>query len=184
MAIAKKEIINKSVYSTEHFPLITLYIDLFKKTTFSYGSNEFFNLREELLLTRDLIIDRFDGLNEETVCRFAFEYHEKTYLLNGIFTNQSDDYLYFIKGGNFIKIGRSNDPKERIQQLQVSSPERLIFIKTFYNRGLYEFPIHNIFKSIRVQGEWFNDCKKLRNYIELLTINNPELRNKMLFYGK
>ena len=180
------ELTESQKYSEEHFDLINGYIEAFKIGTLSFNGSfdsDYTKNRNQVLLISGQIQHIF-GLNSDEVCKFAFSYHEQTYLRMGIFTARSEDHLYFLTDGNTIKIGRTGNPKERLSSLQVSNSNKLRFIKIFHNRGDYEFLIHAIFYELRLNGEWFKDDGQIRSYIRLLFRNNEDLSNEPLFYGK
>lgn len=173
-----REIQNKRDYFNQvNFPLIQSYLDLFFQTTNAYiddNQSVFQDKRNQLIESACQIRDKF-AIPFDEVCRFANEYHDFTNLVNGKFIRSQCDHLYFVRGGNFIKIGRTLDLKTRISQLQVSSIERLEYIKIFKLRGCYEFWVHDIFDYLRVRGEWFQNHKDIHNYIELLSTQNSEI---------
>ena len=102
-------------------------------------------------------------------------------------------YIYFIKSGNFMKIGKSEKPEQRIKQLQTGTPYRLeLFaiisvdsvlnsIRNELKNELYdphsemksdwlaaERWLHSKFGSIRrskMKGEWFKITPELYHYI-------------------
>lgn len=66
-------------------------------------------------------------------------------------------HLYIIqdlKTGNF-KIGRSNDPKQRLKSLQTASPNTLAIVLIKEDQGPREKYIHQEMKKFRISGEWF-----------------------------
>jgi len=173
-------------YSEENFDLINAYIDAFRVGTLSFNGSfdHDFNLkRQNVFYIRDQIAEKFE-VNPDQVCRFAFSYHDETYLRMGILTSRSDDNLYFLTDGKTIKIGRTGNPKERLSTLQSSNPKKLKFIKIFSKRGSYEFKVHDLFKDIRLNGEWFKDDGQIRQFISLLSRNSEDLSNESLFHGE
>jgi hypothetical protein len=66
--------------------------------------------------------------------------------------------VYYIKCGDYTKIGYTFNLPERLQTLQVSNPIKLIVVKT----ELCQFPniretyLHKKYKHLCVRGEWFN----------------------------
>jgi len=72
-----------------------------------------------------------------------------------------DGYIYIIqqKDTTYYKIGFSHDDniKNRLSNLQVGNPEKLIFVGSFYTLNIsLEKDIHTYFKDYRIQGEWFD----------------------------
>ncbi len=106
------------------------------------------------------------------------------------------DYFYHIgeqridaKEIVFTKLGVSDKPQERRNQLQTSNPRTLIIlgvrpIPIKENREQYEASIHEIFKSTRKSGEWFVEDEALQlwradnmlngNIIDVLRFSSEE----------
>ena len=79
-------------------------------------------------------------------------------------------FVYFIRGGNRVKIGRSNDPKSRLAMLQVGSPVKLEIVhiiqcSSLEHSILVENCLHHVFGQIRERGEWFKLTPSLRKFI-------------------
>jgi len=72
-------------------------------------------------------------------------------------TNNSG-FVYLIKSGIYYKIGISRDPKQRIKNLQTSTPLKVkkIIVKEVENYLRIEEDLHEKFKEKRVRREWFN----------------------------
>ena len=82
-----------------------------------------------------------------------------------------NEVVYFLSSRNkTIKIGYTSNIKKRINTLSTcmdSEPELLCTI--IGNREL-ELLIHVLFDSERIRGEWFHDCKDIRDFIILLKV--------------
>ncbi len=77
--------------------------------------------------------------------------------------------VYFIKQGNFVKIGHTTRPiDERLTDLQTGSPEELELIALESGDFLTEQWLHDLFKKQHHRGEWFTLDDELSNYIECL----------------
>lgn len=84
-----------------------------------------------------------------------------------------DSFVYFIQGGDYIKIGKANNPIARFAQLQLGgvimpqgvkhSDIKIVGIE----RGGHEreTELHHQFASLRVAGEWFHADETLVSYI-------------------
>lgn len=92
-------------------------------------------------------------------------------------------YVYFIQGGDYIKIGKAADPASRFAKLRlggVITPEgvKLSEIKMVgLERGDRdrESALHRKFARTRVAGEWFHADKHLVDYIRgLPEIPSPQ----------
>lgn len=72
-------------------------------------------------------------------------------------------YVYFLKSGEFIKVGRTRDLDRRKRQIQTGSPLECLYIgfvrftgcQASCDAGLVERTIHKILKPFRAHGEWF-----------------------------
>jgi DNA-binding XRE family transcriptional regulator len=76
--------------------------------------------------------------------------------------------IYFIKQGDYVKIGFTNRFKTRLSQLQVSSPIKLEVLAIVEGDKSDELKFHNQFKHIASNGEWFMQCDELNSFINLL----------------
>ena len=76
--------------------------------------------------------------------------------------------VYFIKQGEYVKIGFTNRFKARLNQLQVSSPIKLEVLGIIDGDKSDEERFHQKFKHIASTGEWFMHCDELKSYIDLL----------------
>ncbi len=71
--------------------------------------------------------------------------------------NSAPRFVYFIRSGEFVKIGISDDPTDRMAELQVGNPVTLALeasVQTL-TPWLDEDVLHDRFDSKRVRGEWF-----------------------------
>lgn len=86
-------------------------------------------------------------------------------------------YIYLIKDNRtgYIKIGRSNNPTERIKTLikqdtLLPQPNEFEFITLWEAPYYYERLLHKEFSNKRVRGEWFNlnedDITKARHIVK------------------
>ena len=70
------------------------------------------------------------------------------------------DHLYLIQSDRTgaVKVGRSQDPSERLKQLQTASPHKLRIILVLQNQGHMEMRLHKRLARGRTQGgeEWFH----------------------------
>ena len=87
-------------------------------------------------------------------------------------------YLYFIKAGNAIKVGVTEDLKKRICELQVGNP---IEMELLHAIGLspekaqkLETEIHRLFQKTNLHGEWFQSTTFMSEYIENIKENGLE----------
>ena len=85
--------------------------------------------------------------------------------------------VYFIKSGDFIKIGTTTDIKKRMAVLQVGSPFKLSVLALVEGSFEEESKLHTKFKKQRMKGEWFKINKKILDYISKLS------KDAMWFHG-
>jgi DNA-binding XRE family transcriptional regulator len=76
--------------------------------------------------------------------------------------------IYFIKQNDFIKIGYTNNLKNRLNQLQTSSPVRLEVLGLIKGDKSDEKKHHDLFKNFCSNGEWFILNEEIKNYIDSL----------------
>ena len=76
--------------------------------------------------------------------------------------------IYFIKQGEYVKIGYSAGIKDRLKGLQTGSPEELEVLATEHGDKLTEKWLHMLFEKQHYRGEWFKLDDELLNYIECL----------------
>ena len=81
-----------------------------------------------------------------------------------------DELIYFIRKGETgsIKIGRTSDVENRLNGLQTGSDIKLNLIKTIPGNPKLEAYLHEKFKSIRLEGEWFSPDNNLLELIKLI----------------
>jgi T5orf172 domain len=64
--------------------------------------------------------------------------------------------VYFIAGGDLVKIGKTFDVEARLRGLQCGSPVPLTLLKTTPGYTELETALHNHFADRRRHGEWFD----------------------------
>jgi T5orf172 domain len=79
-------------------------------------------------------------------------------------------HVYFIRVGDYIKIGWSTRPMNRLRQFQTSHPDELDIMGTIKGQRSLEGKIHKRFSKTRVRGEWFEVDGPLLDYIDKYTI--------------
>lgn len=80
--------------------------------------------------------------------------------------------VYFVKGGEQIKIGYSGDIKSRIGELQIGSPVAIEFVGAMVGADREtERDLHAEFAEYRVRGEWFKYGPRLAEFIALVRTN-------------
>lgn len=75
--------------------------------------------------------------------------------------------VYFIGGVDGpIKIGKAKNVKSRLAGIQTGHPYKLDVIGTMLGRVGLESAIHQRFKHIRLNGEWFSRTEELVSFID------------------
>jgi hypothetical protein len=78
--------------------------------------------------------------------------------------------VYFIQSGEFVKIGKTRDPKSRLRELQVGNPERLRILCVIPGGEEVEKEFHRKFNHLRRGGEWFIYTQEIDDLIALLSV--------------
>lgn len=87
-------------------------------------------------------------------------------------------HVYFIVAGdaNAVKIGFSRNPGARFTNLSTGSPVPLVFYGSIPANRNTETALHQKFKHLRMDGEWFRGTPELYDHIEDLADDNWELQ--------
>ena len=77
-------------------------------------------------------------------------------------------YILNVEKTNLYKIGKSINVESRLNQIQTSTPFKLLLHKSYKcnNYDKIEKNLHGIYKDKKVQGEWFNLSYSDLNYID------------------
>jgi len=79
--------------------------------------------------------------------------------------NKSGRFVYFIEGAGLIKIGVADDVDRRFNSIKTMSPLPLTLIGYMPGDITIEAKLHGRFSEYRRHGEWFVDCKEIRDYL-------------------
>lgn len=71
------------------------------------------------------------------------------------FSDDDTGFVYFISDGTHIKIGKANDPCQRVRELQTANPFVLEMLGVTQGGHKLEFRLHDLLAEFRLQGEWF-----------------------------
>ena len=78
--------------------------------------------------------------------------------------------VYFIRDGDFIKIGFSAvSALERLGTLQTGNPRELVFLGQIIGTKALESELHCRFSRLRVRGEWFRAESELSEFLSGLS---------------
>jgi hypothetical protein len=75
-------------------------------------------------------------------------------------------FIYFVRSGEFIKIGQSRRWKKRVEGMQVGSPHTLIVLLVLKDDPSLEGKLHNWFRADHFRGEWFHSGPAVLAYIK------------------
>lgn len=116
------------------------------------------NRRKPWIVRKSAVID---GKQRYTNLGY-FETREKAerFLLSELGVETGSN-VYFISDGDYIKIGKANNPEKRLVQLQTGNPKTLkllnvIECKTEKEAFELEAFLHTILQSTHQTGEWFH----------------------------
>ena len=75
-------------------------------------------------------------------------------------------FIYFVRAGEFVKIGRAKDWKLRIQTMQTGSPCVLQPLLVLTGDDETENQLHFKFYRDKYRGEWFHNSEAIRKFIQ------------------
>ena len=80
----------------------------------------------------------------------------------------------------YIKIGVSQRPEQRIKDLQIGNPFKIILLLKIIYDDCYgiEKKLHNYFDKNNVSGEWFSIDKDIKDLVKYLKNIEYEMEKK------
>jgi mRNA-degrading endonuclease YafQ of YafQ-DinJ toxin-antitoxin module len=75
-------------------------------------------------------------------------------------------FVYFVEMNGFIKIGKSRDWQKRMEQFRTGSPFEINVLMVVVGGLDFEAELHAKFMEHHHKGEWFRDCKEIRDFID------------------
>lgn len=88
--------------------------------------------------------------------------------LRAVFQNAKIGFIYIVRCHDFVKIGRSSRPYDRISTMQTCSPYELELIALFVGSEAEEAEIHRRFAPHNHRAEWFRCEGKVAALVECL----------------
>lgn len=88
--------------------------------------------------------------------------------------------VYFIRNGNYIKIGVSVDPWKRLSSLQTGNPEPLEMLAIMPGSDDLESGLHRAFGQHMKRGEWFTENEQLLAFIEMIKTTFPDAQRNLV----
>lgn len=74
-------------------------------------------------------------------------------------------YLYFIRGGDTVKVGISVSPERRMKQLESETQQQLEIMTAIPFSGDCEPYCHERLAAYNIKGEWFYYVPEIKNLI-------------------
>lgn len=119
-------------------------------------------------------IRQIQQINQQPIKGIAEIYHKQppppSYFYQTTIATNKDCWIYFIfdKKSQSIKIGYSSNPSQRLATLQVGNSNQLRLIKTIKGGVDIEHRLHDKFKTLKINGEWFQASQELLQFINEL----------------
>lgn len=84
--------------------------------------------------------------------------------------------IYFIRSGNYVKIGVSARPWARLAEFQTANPEPLEMLAIAPGDYAFEAELHRLFGEHRGAGEWFRGTERIMDVVRFMRQTFPELQ--------
>lgn len=82
--------------------------------------------------------------------------------------------VYFIRAGNYIKIGKADNPWKRLSDLQTANAGELEMLAIMPGGFETESEIHDTFRGSFIRGEWFAATPELLRFTKRVRDKHPE----------
>lgn len=73
--------------------------------------------------------------------------------------------LYFIRSGQYVKIGVADNPWERLSNFQIASPEKIELLAVAPGSFDEEARHHSMFSKHHARGEWYHASEPILDFI-------------------
>jgi hypothetical protein len=80
-------------------------------------------------------------------------------------TGEDLTFIYFVRSGEYIKIGKSKVWRTRVTNMQVGSPHTIIVLLVLISEPKLERQLHKRFRADHFRGEWFHSSPAILAYI-------------------
>jgi hypothetical protein len=80
--------------------------------------------------------------------------------------SEGKTFIYFLRAGDFVKIGRSKNWRYRMAGMQVGSPYTIVPLLVLIGDQREEQKLHRRFRASHFRGEWFHLGPAIREYIK------------------
>ncbi len=86
--------------------------------------------------------------------------------------------IYFIRSGDFVKIGVADNPWERLAKFQVGSPIELELLAVAPGSFEEESRHHSMFSQHRARGEWYHASQPILDFIQATREKHHKLQDR------
>lgn len=95
--------------------------------------------------------------NKRALAQWAEMQNGKSQEAHGAPKRSLQGYVYLLKGGDYCKIGRSNNPDRRLEEISPQLPFSVELICMVATNDMYklEARLHQRYADKRANGEWF-----------------------------
>jgi len=97
-----------------------------------------------------------------------------SYGSNGSFAIEVKMAVYFIRSGDYIKIGVATNPHQRMRDLQTGNPIKLEIMGAIPGSFEMETELHRQFSENRTEGEWFTVDNRIEDFITSIVALFPD----------
>src|SRR5690348_3896500 len=84
-----------------------------------------------------------------------------------------EPFIYFFACREFVKIGWSTDPAQRLSAVQVSNPDPVTLVALISGGEREEAALHSAFKTLYHRAEWYRAEGRLAELITLISGRSP-----------
>lgn len=78
---------------------------------------------------------------------------------------EEGEVVYFVRAGQYVKIGYSGSAADRIKLIRTDTPYRVTILLTINGNKSDEIKLHEEFRHLRHRGEWFRAAPELLRFI-------------------
>lgn len=79
---------------------------------------------------------------------------------------QGKTFIYFMRAGEFIKIGHSRNWRSRMADMQTGSPYTIVPLLVLIGAVKDEKKLHNRFRASHFRGEWFRPSAAITSFVK------------------
>lgn len=77
-----------------------------------------------------------------------------------------ETFIYFLRSGEFVKIGQSLQWRGRMATMQIGSPYTIVPLLVLIDKPALEKKLHKRFRSDHFRGEWFHLGPAVTSFIK------------------